>query len=158
MYFYHLAYQLKRAEHTLALALEKAVSPLGITLAQANVLLFIDRFPGATLTQLARVAAVATPTMHRTIVTLQKKQLLRRTSKPGDDKSQLVTLTPEGKSLLEKAQLELMQTQERAKLFLAEDELDELQRLLRLYEDAFSQKRETKRKAKENEATKSNQE
>jgi len=76
VYFYHLAYQLKRAEHASALALEKAVSPLGVTLAQANVLLFIDRFPGATVTQLASVAAVATPTMHRFIVTLQKMNLM----------------------------------------------------------------------------------
>ncbi|MCS7484629.1 hypothetical protein ACFFQW_41070 [Umezawaea endophytica] len=61
--------QLKRADHALTTALEGALEPMGVTLAQANVLLFVDRYP---LTTMPRLAAVTPQAMHRTVGGLQQ--------------------------------------------------------------------------------------
>jgi DNA-binding MarR family transcriptional regulator len=144
MYFYHIAYQLKRAEHALALACEEQLRPLQVTLSQTMVLLFADRFPRSTFAQLASLANIAPPTLYRIAVNLEKRNLLHRERKDGNDKSFYLSLSPAGVTLLRRAETQLKIVQDRAKPHLSTSELTTLYTLLGKYEVVFQKsKKET---------------
>lgn len=139
---YHLGYQLKRADHALTTALEEVLGPLGITLAQANVLLFVDRFPLTTMPRLAMLAAVTPQAMHRTVVGLQRRGWLVRERQPGNEKTFHLTLTQVGKQRLDQAEERIRAVQDRTIDHLDPAEIDQLDDLLRRYEAAFLQREE----------------
>lgn len=139
---YHLGYQLRRADHALSTALEAALEPLGITLAQANVLLFVDRFPLTTMPRLASLAAVTPQAMHRTVTGLQRRGFLVRERQPGDGKTYRLSLATEGKEVLDRAEERITAVQDRTAAHLDAAEIDQLQELLRRYEAAFLQREE----------------
>lgn len=139
---YHLAYQLKRADHALTTALEGALEPLGVTLAQANVLLFVDRYPLTTMPRLAALAAVTPQAMHRTIVGLQRRGWLVRERQPGNEKTFHLTLAAAGKQVLDQAEEAITAVQDRTADHLDHTEIDQLHHLLRRYEAAFLQREE----------------
>ena len=134
---YHLAHQLKRADHALTTALEAALQPLGVTLAQANVLLFVDRYPLTTMPRLAALAAVSPQAMHRTVVGLQQQGWLVRERQPGNEKTFHLTLAAAGKQVLDQAEEAITAVQDRTADHLDHAEIDQLHHLLRRYEAAF---------------------
>lgn len=139
---HHLGYQLKRADHALTTALEDTLQPLGITLAQANVLLFVDRFPLTTMPRLASLAAVSPQAMHRTVVGLERRGWLVRERQPGNEKTFRLTLTPQGKEILDQAEARVTTVLDRTADHLDPVEIDQLHHLLRRYEAAFLQREE----------------
>lgn len=134
---YHLAAQLRRADHALTTALGQALDTLGITLAQANVLLFIDRFPRTTMPRVAELAAVTPQAMHRTVVGLERRGWLVRARLPGDEKTFRLSLTPAGRRMLAQAEERVTTVQDRTAGHLDPAEIDQLHDLLRRYEAAF---------------------
>lgn len=139
---YHLAYQLKRTHHALTTALEGALEPLGVTLAQANVLLFVDRYPLTTMPRLAALAAVTPQAMHRTVVGLQQRGWVLRERQPGNEKTFHLTLTTAGKQMLDQAEAAITAVQDRTADHLDHTEIDQLHDLLRRYEDMFLRREE----------------
>lgn len=142
---YHIGYQVKRANHALSMALEAAVRPLGITLAQANALLAIDRFPLATAPLLAELGAVTPQAMHRTVTGLEHRGLVQRERRAGNAKSYILSLTAQGTQLLAVAEVRVKATQDAVKDRLSPDEIARLHELLEKYEAVFADhKRRTK--------------
>lgn len=139
---YHLSYQLKRANHALTTALEEVLEPLGVTLAQANVLLFVDRYPLTTMPRLAELAAVTPQAMHRTVVGLQQRGWLVRERRPGNEKTFRLTLAAAGKQVLTQAEEAIKVVQDRTADHFDPAEVDQLHHLLRRYEAAFMQREE----------------
>jgi DNA-binding MarR family transcriptional regulator len=139
MIFYRLGYQLNRANHALAVASEKPLKPLGVTLAQVNVLLFVDRFPGATTARLARLATISPQAMHRTAISLERLGFIQRDRKVSDDKSFYLSLTDEGSQVLRRAEAKIKAVHDIAKAHLQLQELEALYGLLERYEAAFEE-------------------
>jgi DNA-binding MarR family transcriptional regulator len=135
--YYFVAYQLKRTYHALTTALDAAVFPLGISLAQANALLFVDRFPDTTLPRLAQAAAVTPQALHRTLVALERQGLVRRAHIVGNEKTFLWSLTDNGKHILDKAEERIKNAQDKTAEHLTVQELTALQELLEKYELIF---------------------
>lgn len=135
--YYHLSYQLKLTNHAITVALDKSVHPLGLTLAQANVLLFIDRFPLTTMPRLADFAAVTPQAMHRTLIGLERRGFVHRERKEDNEKTFFLSLTPEGRALLRRAEERIKAAQDAAKDQLSQEEIEILQNLLKKYEGAF---------------------
>ncbi|HSW91722.1 MAG TPA: MarR family transcriptional regulator [Candidatus Saccharimonadales bacterium] len=144
MIFYRLGYQLHRADHALAIASEKPLKPLGVTLTQVNVLLFVDRFPNATMARLARLAVITPQALHRTAIRLEQLGLIQRDRKIGDDKSFYLSLTDKGVEVLRQAEAEIKAVQNIVKAHLQPQELEMLYELLQRYEAAFQNNKKEK--------------
>lgn len=134
---YYVSYRLKLAYHALTTALESAVRPLGVTLTQVNALLIIDRFAEATMPRLAEHAGVSLQAMHRTVISLEKRELVIRQRKEGNDKTFFLYLTPEGEALLRQAETLVTQAQSAMLEQFSNDELHSLQLMLEKFERAF---------------------
>jgi DNA-binding MarR family transcriptional regulator len=137
MIFYRLGYQLHRANHALTIASEKPLKSLGVTLAQVNVLLFVDRFSGATMARLARLAVITPQALHRTATRLERFGFIQRDRKIGDDKSFYLSLTPKGTQMLRRAEVEIKNVQDVAKLHFQPQELEVLHEMMQRYEAMF---------------------
>ena len=137
MIFYRLGYQLHRTNHALTVASEKPLKPLGVTHAQVNVLLFVDRFPGATMARLARLAVITPQALQRTAIRLERLGFIHRDRKSGDDKSFYLSLTDKGVQTLRQTESELKAVQDIAKTHFQPQELDALYEMLQRYEAMF---------------------
>jgi DNA-binding MarR family transcriptional regulator len=101
---------------------------LGITVAQANALLHLDRYPEATM---ARLASVAPLTMHRVVVGLKRRGFVRRQPLERDNKSLTVSITDTGAEVLGRATAVLKKGQDLLLTRFTESELNLLGGLLR---------------------------
>ena len=112
---------------------------LGVTLSQVNTLLFIDRFPDATMPRLADAAAVTPQAMHRTVIGLEGRGLVERERKAHNEKSFFLSLSPQGKQILNQAEIRLKKAQVTVKERLNPQEIETLQTLLEKYESIFKE-------------------
>jgi DNA-binding MarR family transcriptional regulator len=136
---YYLGYQLKRTNQALSIMLDQSVRSLGVTLAQVNVLLFIDRFPDATMPHVADLAAVTPQAMHRSVMGLERRGFVRRERKINNEKSFFLSLTAEGKRTLDRAEVKVRKVQDKIKEQFTPQEIETLQALLEKYESLFQE-------------------
>jgi DNA-binding MarR family transcriptional regulator len=134
---YHLSYQLHRAGHAVAHAMDEQLRSLGITSTQVLVLIFIDRYPDVTGAQLANFSAVTPQTMHRTIIALEKRGLINRSRKTGNNKSSYISITSLGAKTLGEAEKRVRVVQDVAIDQLQPEEVQTLYDLLQKYESVF---------------------
>jgi DNA-binding MarR family transcriptional regulator len=134
---YRVANQLHRAEHAMGMAFAEALRPLGITPAQAGVLILIDRYPDTNMAKLADVASVTPQTMHRIVVGLERRDLVHRNQKAGDRKSVYLSLTPAGADVLDQAETILKAGQEVLGKTFSAQEMGTFLDLLQRFETAF---------------------
>ncbi len=134
---YHVGNQLHRAEHAMGTSFREALRPLGITPSQAGVLLHIERYPDVNMAGLADVASVAPQTMHRIVVGLERRDLVRRDQRAGDRKSIYLSLTPAGAELLVRAEAILKAEQDVLRQTFDAQELAALFAFLQRFEAAF---------------------
>jgi DNA-binding MarR family transcriptional regulator len=135
---YRVAYALHRADHAMGTVFDAALRPLGITAAQAGVLLHLDRYPRATMAELSRLAAVTPQTMHRLVVGMERRGLVQRQRLDDDRKSLKVEITGQGAELLGRAEVTLMKEQDALLESFTSPELDQLAGLLDRFERVFS--------------------
>lgn len=97
-----LGYVLKQAQLALARRMDEALRPLGLTVAQHAALNALDRMPGASNAELARMAFVTAQSMHGLLATLEAKGLVART--PSEEHGRVIEarLTGQGQALLPK--------------------------------------------------------
>lgn len=138
---YHVANQLNRAAHAMGVTFDTVVRPLGITSSQIGVLLYIDRFPEATMAKLADLAAITPQTMQRIIISLERRGLIQRNRKSDNKKSYYISLTLVGAQLLRQAEIILKAEQDVLKEYFQPQELDTLNLLLQKFEAAFQKNR-----------------
>jgi DNA-binding MarR family transcriptional regulator len=75
----------------------------GLSVPQFRVLAFIGRTPGASLSAVAAFVGVADPTASAMVERLVRRVLVRREGDPAERRRIMLTLTPHGAALLERA-------------------------------------------------------
>jgi DNA-binding MarR family transcriptional regulator len=96
-------YLLKRAQHALRLAMDRALDEIGLTTPRYAALSALDREPDLTNATLATRCFVTPQTMHRVVGQLADQGLLERGDERGRGRSQRLRVTEEGAELLERA-------------------------------------------------------
>ena len=140
---HRVAYALHRADHTLGLVFDAALRPIGITAAQAGVLLHLDRYPTATMAELSRLASVTPQTMHRLVVGLERRGLVERRQLSPDRKALEVTVTEQGTDVLRKAEVVLGRAQDALLDEFTPSELDQFAEFLTRLERVYSSRQDT---------------
>ncbi len=84
-------------------ALEDAFRPLGLNVARHRALAVVARLQPCGMTELARFCAVDRTTMTRTVDQLYVHGLVERTTPPSDRRQVLLTVTPTGLALHQRA-------------------------------------------------------
>ena len=70
---------------------------LAVTPVQGGVLMLIERHPGVTQSELARLLRIETPTLHELVKRLIEAGLVQRTSRPTDRRTHALDLTDSGR-------------------------------------------------------------
>lgn len=89
---------LKRAQHELRLALNAELALIGSNISQINVLSMIEKHPGISSADLARLSFLTPQTLGQQVIQLQECGLVKRS--PGDGRRIGHTLTKKGRQLL----------------------------------------------------------
>jgi DNA-binding MarR family transcriptional regulator len=77
--------------------LEERLRPIGVTMAQLQVLTALVNEPGMSGAQLARVRHVRPQTIHALLMTIEERGWIRRSIHPENNRTLLATLTPQGR-------------------------------------------------------------
>lgn len=98
-----LGYLLRQAQHALWIALEAALTPLGITASQFGVLRLVEVQPGATGADLAHDSMYSPQSTHQMLVTLEAVGLIERRRDPADRRVRRAYVTSAGAETLAEA-------------------------------------------------------
>jgi MarR family transcriptional regulator, organic hydroperoxide resistance regulator len=82
---------------------EERLRPLGITMAQLQVLTALVDEPGMSGAQLARVRHVSPQTIHALLMATEERGWIRRSTHPENNRTLLATLTPQGRRICARA-------------------------------------------------------
>lgn len=135
---YRIAYALHRTDHVMDLIFDAVLRPVGITVAQARVLLHLDRYPTATMAELSRLASVTPQTMHRLVVGLERREIVQRQPLDDDKKALKVALTEKGAEVLRQAEVVLKKEQDPVLEHFDLAELDQFLDFLERFEQVYS--------------------
>jgi DNA-binding MarR family transcriptional regulator len=90
MYFLRTSYRKLRPSH--------------LTIPQIRLLVFVQRRPAGSISQLADMLGVSLPAVSRLVETMVRKKLVRRVIDKRDRRNAMLTLTAEGQQQLDAAQ------------------------------------------------------
>jgi MarR family transcriptional regulator, organic hydroperoxide resistance regulator len=79
--------------------LEERLRPIGVTMAQLQVLTALVNEPGMSGAQLARVRHVSPQTIHALLMATEERGWIRRSTHPENNRTLLATLTPQGQRI-----------------------------------------------------------
>ncbi len=127
---YHIALQLNATNNAFGAAIDSKLRPLEINSAQMHVLLILHRYPETTVARLSRLLDVTPQTVHRTITSLERRELVIRGNKPGNKKDLPVTLTNYGVDVLARGELIIKEIMDRAQRNFSPAEMEQLNALL----------------------------
>jgi DNA-binding MarR family transcriptional regulator len=96
----HSSYLLRQAWQALSGAMEMAMRPHGLTVAQYGVLSVLRHEPGASGADLARACNTTPQAMNGVLATLERESLIERRQHPTHGRILQVTLTEEGRRRL----------------------------------------------------------
>lgn len=100
----HIAYVIKRAEHTIAQLVEERLRPHGISVAKYAVLKVLSERPDSSGAQLARRCFVTPQTMSTIVASLAEQGLVTRSAHPENLRAQQTRLTEAGRALVRRCQ------------------------------------------------------
>jgi len=100
----HIAYVIKRAEHTITQAVEERLRRHGISVAKYAVLKVLCERPDSSGAQLARRCFVTPQTMSTIVASLADQGLVVRSAHPENLRVQQTRLTAAGEALLQRCQ------------------------------------------------------
>ncbi len=98
-----LCLHLQRAARAVARRFDTAFRPLGLTSGQFSLLMSLNRPTPATIGGVASLLAMDRTTLTANLKPLERRGLLTVSPNPADGRSRHLTLTPEGRALLESA-------------------------------------------------------
>jgi MarR family transcriptional regulator, organic hydroperoxide resistance regulator len=84
--------------------LEERLRPIGVTMAQLQVLTALVNEPGMSGAQLARVRHVCPQTIHALLMATEERGWIRRSTHPEKNRALLATLTPKGRRICARGQ------------------------------------------------------
>jgi DNA-binding MarR family transcriptional regulator len=82
---------------------EERLRPLGVTMAQLQVLTPLVDEPGMSGAQLSRVRHVSPQTIHALLMATEERGWMRRSTHPENNRTLLATLTPQGRRICARA-------------------------------------------------------
>lgn len=103
---WELAHELRRTLLVVSRVLRRRTASQDVSAPEVSVLAFLDREGDAAPGRLADFERVSPPVMTRMLARLEKRGLVRRRPHPQDGRQVLVSLTPEGASLVVSARRE----------------------------------------------------
>jgi DNA-binding MarR family transcriptional regulator len=130
MKFQDTGYTIKQVQQQIHTAMEDALRPLSLGLSQYNVLKSLETSLPVTGAELSRKAFVTPQTMHAILTTMERKELVVRTTISGNTKSFNIFSTDKGKATLSNADRALAKLFDQANASLTPKEYDELEHLL----------------------------
>jgi DNA-binding MarR family transcriptional regulator len=83
--------------------LEERLRPVGVTMAQLQVLTSLVDEPGMSGAQLARVRHVSSQTINALLMATEERGWIRRSTHPENNRTLLATLTPQGRQICARA-------------------------------------------------------
>ncbi|MBF9233182.1 MarR family winged helix-turn-helix transcriptional regulator [Microvirga alba] len=98
-----LCLHVQRAARALARRFDEALRPVGLTNGQFSLLMSLNRPNPASMGSVASLLAMDRTTLTAALKPLERRGLVAVTADPKDRRSRLMTLTPEGRSLLASA-------------------------------------------------------
>lgn len=96
-------YRILRLKQIVAVSMEEALKPVGLTANQYTVLTLVRRFAPVTSAELARKLQISAQSMGESLKSLESRGLVSRSVSPANQRQVLFVLTPEGKKLTLKA-------------------------------------------------------
>jgi DNA-binding MarR family transcriptional regulator len=96
-------YRILRLKQIVAVSMEEALKPAGLTANQYTILTLVRRFAPVTSAVLARKLQISAQSMGESLKSLDSRALVSRSVSPANRRQVLFVLTPEGKKLTLKA-------------------------------------------------------
>jgi DNA-binding MarR family transcriptional regulator len=93
----------QRAARALARRFDEALQPIGLTNGQFSLMMSLNRPDPPSMGAVATFLAMDRTTLTAALKPLERRGLVRQTADPDDRRRRLVTLTPEGRSVLARA-------------------------------------------------------
>jgi DNA-binding MarR family transcriptional regulator len=93
----------QRAARALARRFDEALQPIGLTNGQFSLMMSLNRPLPPSMGAVATFLAMDRTTLTAALKPLERRGLVRQTADPDDRRRRLVTLTPEGRSVLARA-------------------------------------------------------
>jgi DNA-binding MarR family transcriptional regulator len=121
----------QRAARMTARRFDEALRPLGLTNGQFSLLISLNRAEPARMGSVASLLAMDRTTLTAALKPLERRGLVKVEVDPADRRGRMLTLTPQGKSLLVEALPIWKRTQAQIETLLAGSDLDHLRRDLR---------------------------
>jgi DNA-binding MarR family transcriptional regulator len=93
----------QRAARALARRFDEALQPIGLTNGQFSLMMSLNRPDPPSMGAVATFLAMDRTTLTAALKPLERRGLVKQTADPDDRRRRLVTLTPEGRSVLARA-------------------------------------------------------
>jgi DNA-binding MarR family transcriptional regulator len=106
-------YRILRLKQIVAVSMEEALKPAGLTANQYTVLTLVRRFAPVTSAELARKLQISAQSMGESLKSLESRGLVSRSVSPANRRQVLFVLTAEGKKLTLKADKLVAREEER---------------------------------------------
>jgi DNA-binding MarR family transcriptional regulator len=119
----------QRAARALARRFDEALRPVGLTNGQFSLLMSLNRPSPAPMRAVASLLAMDRTTLTAALKPLERRGLVELRPDPKDGRSRLITLTPDGSSLLARA-VPIWESTHRAVQALTDGDADRLRRQL----------------------------
>ena len=119
----------QRAARALARRFDEALRPVGLTNGQFSLLMSLNRPAPAPMQAVASLLAMDRTTLTAALKPLERRGLIELRPDPKDGRSRLITLTPDGSSLLARA-VPIWESTHQAVQALTDGDADRLRRQL----------------------------
>lgn len=136
-----VGYVLKQASDALRLAMESALSPLGLHVTQYSCLELLQQRPGMSNSELARGAFVTRQSMSVVLQSLERDGLVVRATSAPSGRSLPTELTALGRERLARASAAVRGVERAAQAGLDDAETEQLRLLLARYHGALDRSR-----------------
>ncbi|HEX03763.1 MAG TPA: MarR family transcriptional regulator [Bacteroidetes bacterium] len=120
-----LGFWIHRLRTAIQTLLDQHVSELGVSASEALLMTVLSFQGSSSLVEIAGIMGLTHPSVLRTIDSLEKRNLVKRTPHPNDRRIKLVTFTDEGRALEEKINQMLYEVNQIAVKGMNEEELDQ---------------------------------
>ena len=134
-----VGYLLKKVQGALRNEMDRSLSERGLTTPQYAVLAALERSPGASNAQLARMSFVTPQTMIRILQNLEDAGLIERSPHPEHGRVLRVDMTPKGRKLAKSCHDVVNEIEERMLARLPKKERAKLARLLAACADGLGE-------------------
>ena len=123
-----IAYRVRLLNRVITNIYDRALKPLGLKVNQANILIMLSIADNASSADIARVLLMDKSTVSRTVNRMRKNGWISVVGH-GDGPSQVISVTPQGRKLMEAAHAQWKKAQKQAAALLGQEGVAAVRRL-----------------------------